>query len=46
MNISSATFPKSAVDPHNSIAGQGEFLYRINIHWAKIDLLKTPILIL
>ncbi|WP_286133386.1 6-bladed beta-propeller [Colwellia sp. UCD-KL20] len=39
----SATFPKSSVNPHGRIVGQGNFTYRVNTQWAKLDTLKNPV---
>ncbi|XQW83458.1 6-bladed beta-propeller [Thalassotalea piscium] len=38
-----ATYPKSSKDPHGLIIGQGEFTYRVNTQWAKLDTQEHPI---
>jgi len=38
-----ATYPKSSINPHGLIVGQGEFTYRVDTQWAKLNTQQTPI---
>lgn len=35
--------PKTNIDPHGLIIGQGDFQYRVNSHWGRLDAEKYPI---
>ncbi|ABG40480.1 peptidylglycine monooxygenase-like protein [Paraglaciecola sp. T6c] len=35
--------PKSKRDPHGMIVGQGQFRYRVNAYWGRLDNSQTPV---
>lgn len=36
-------FPKSNIDPHGLIIGQGDFQYKVDAHWGQLDPKKYPV---
>jgi hypothetical protein len=38
-----APMPKSGIDPHGLIVGQGDFRYRVDTHWGRLDPQQTPV---
>ncbi|KXI28802.1 NHL repeat-containing protein [Paraglaciecola hydrolytica] len=39
----SLVLPKSNIDPHGMIVGDGDFCYRVDAHWGQLDPTKVPV---
>jgi len=43
MNQQNILLPKTSIDPHGLVVGQGNFRYRVNSRWGVLDAQTTPV---
>lgn len=43
MNIEPKSIPKNNIDPHGLIVGHGDFKYRVDTNWGRLDPSKVPV---